>query len=168
MTMGILVHLLGVGGLCGLVLACAISGPTPSPACPSPVVDRGGGWGEIGGPRAWLLYAPPYYAVSRGARRLWVRVDERFAAEAVTLVGRRAGGSEIEGFVQWARPIEPGDWAPGSGPPSDLGGVVFFAGLPLAEPGCWEIVIGTTEEEELGSAFIDVQPLPPESPSPAF
>jgi len=154
--MGIVVRMVSVGLL---VFGCAVA-PTPSPTCPSPVVDRGGGWLEVGGPRAWLLYEPPYHARSPHPRRLWVRVGDAFASESLKIAGGLVGGSRVDGFVQ-GRP----DWAPGYGPPPDLGGAVFFAGLTLAEPGRWEIVIGTMDEE-LGLALIDVQPLPPDSPSP--
>ena len=164
--MGALMKLLSIGGLGGLVLACGISGPTPSPACPSALIDRGGGWQEIGGPGAWLFYDPPYHAASRGARKLFVRVDGAFRGHRMTIAGRPAGGSKVDGFVQWERPIAVSDFGPDLQPRPNLGGAIFFAGLTLTEPGCWEIVIGS-DDEQLGSAFIDVQRLPPDSPSAA-
>jgi hypothetical protein len=159
-----LLRTLPIAALSALLISCATTTPDPTsnPDCPSPIVDRGGGWREVGGPEAWLLFAPPYFETSRGPHMLWVRLER--SAGPVALTARLPDGSEAEGFVQWEAPVALSSWAPGAGPPPDLGGRVVFAGVPFAEPGCWELVF-ETNGDELGVARIEVQALPRASPT---
>jgi hypothetical protein len=146
-------------GVLLIVASCAAPGPTPTPTCQSPVLERGPTWREIGGPHVWLLFEPPYVAVPRYPRRLWIRLDGTSSA-GLRLEARHPGGSTVEGFVQ-SQPIV--DWGPGAGPPDGLDGSVFFAGVTLDTPGCWEITI-RTNREVVGSGRVEVVALPSEPP----
>jgi hypothetical protein len=142
-------------GLAGLLTASCALVPGAPPPCPSPLIDRGGGWHEIGGPRAWLLFDPPYVVTSHGPRKLWIRVDDTVPAGPLELLAFSPDGTTVEGFVQ--APVPDDAWAHGSGPPAGLGGSVHFAATPLSQPGCWTLVVGT-RDTELGRLLIEVVP----------
>ena len=141
-----------------LSAGCAVT-PTPPASretgCTAQVVDRGGGWREIGGPRAFVL-ARPFVAHPDSAQKLWVRFEN--AAEQRLSIEAQLLGADLreEGVLQDA--IERDEWAPGAGPPDDLPGSEHLAIMRLPRPGCWQLTL-RAGSDVVGTARIDVQPM---------
>ena len=144
--------------LAALLGGCAITTPSPrtigEAICAEPIINRGGDWQEIGGPRAFVL-PYPFTANARGdyPYRVFVRFEERlvrpFSIEARLL----DDGLIEEGEVQDA--IEREDWAPGAGPPAGLTGSIHMAIVRMPRPGCWRLKL-LAGSEVVGTARVEV------------
>jgi hypothetical protein len=144
-----------VGCLATLALAsCGMPPPSPSVSCPSAVVDRGQGWHEAGGPDAWLLIDAPFVASPRYPRRLLFRIADASSFEGLSLMAIQRGTDVSKnGFIQ----SSPVTMEAGHGPPADLPGKVFFGGVELTSPGCWQIRV-TRGNATVGMAYVEVVP----------
>jgi hypothetical protein len=158
--------ILGVGAL--IVGACALPAPnSPAPTaaagCPQEVIDRGAGWKEVGGPRAFVL-ACPVVADPVHPYKVMVRFEEGLE-RPFTIEGQlREGQLSEKGSLNWE--IERRDWADGHGPPPNLSGSVHLVILRFPRPGCWEVTL-SAGSELAGTAWIEVQKRSEQISSPA-
>ena len=141
-----------------LSVGCAVTPTPPAPsatACTEQVVDRGGGWREMGGPNAFIV-ANPFVAHPDFPAKVWVRFGD--PSEQPLSIEAELLGAELreEGVIQTA--VEPDGWAPDAGPPEDLPGSVHLAIIRLPRPGCWQLVL-RAGSSVVGTARIEVEPM---------
>lgn len=150
LALGVFIGL--AGGCAAPITTSTLPSATPV-SCAREVFNRGGGWYEIGGPRAFVEEYP--YVASKFAARLTVRFTEPTQQPLGIQARLIGGGFQERGTVQNA--IRREDWAEGKGPPANLAGTVHLAILRLPRPGCWELTL-TAGSEIVGIARLEVRP----------
>lgn len=160
--------ILGILGGAIIMGACALPAPTSPPpraaaGCPQVAVDRGEGWNEIGGPRAFVV-AYPVVADPVHPYKVFVRFEEGLERPFAVEGQLREGQLSEKGSLN--REIKRRDWADGHGPPKDLSGSVHLVILLFPRPGCWEVTL-SAGSEVAGTAWIEVQERSEQAASPA-